>query len=95
MSDKTLVTSRFLITGRVQGVGYRFFAKQLAEELGVTGWVRNLTDGRVEAQASGAPEALDKLQQGLEQGPVGARVDDIEIGDLPRSSIRSGFDIRF
>jgi len=78
MSEDVRWTTGFLISGRVQGVGFRFFAKQLADQIGVVGWVRNLADGRVEALASGSPSQLAALLAGLEEGPVGARVDDIE-----------------
>jgi acylphosphatase len=58
-----------LVTGRVQGVGFRAFVERTAREIGVTGWVRNLDDGRVEAYAVGAPEQLDELAARLQQGP--------------------------
>ncbi|HEU5020387.1 MAG TPA: acylphosphatase [Bryobacteraceae bacterium] len=57
------------MTGRVQGVGFRAFVERTAREIGVTGWVRNLDDGRVEAYAVGAPEQLDELAARLHQGP--------------------------
>ena len=95
MSDKTAVARKFLISGRVQGVGYRFYAKRLAEELGVSGWVKNLADGRVEARATGDPEVIDELLAGLRQGPVGARVDQIEVSELQVESAGAGFDIKF
>jgi acylphosphatase len=60
---------RWLVTGRVQGVGFRAFVERTAREIGVTGWVRNLDDGRVEAYAVGAPEQLDELAARLHQGP--------------------------
>ena len=57
------------MTGRVQGVGFRAFVECAARDIGVTGWVRNLDDGRVEAYAVGAPEQLDELAAHLHQGP--------------------------
>lgn len=68
---------RFFVQGRVQGVGYRFFVQELAEELGLRGYVRNLRDGRVEVLAIGSPEKLRLLRQGLEKGPLLARVAEV------------------
>lgn len=61
----------------VQGVGYRFFATRTAERLGVSGWVKNLRDGRVEVYAIGSPKALKDFRRELERGPAGATVDDV------------------
>ncbi len=63
-----------VIKGRVQGVGFRYFAKTMAEELNLTGWVRNLTDGSVEILAIGPVPALEQFMQRLKTGPVGSRV---------------------
>ncbi|TWI58591.1 acylphosphatase [Pseudomonas duriflava] len=62
------------ISGRVQGVSYRESARRKAEQLNVTGWVRNLTDGRVELLAEGEPEALEAFKAWLRQGPEHASV---------------------
>lgn len=71
------VAKRFYVNGMVQGVGYRFFAVRSAERLGITGWVKNLGDGRVEAYAIGSPDALKKFRSELKRGPTGAIVDDV------------------
>jgi acylphosphatase len=71
------VARRFLISGRVQGVGYRYFARDVAVREGVTGWVRNLPDGRVEARVEGEVEAVTRVERALRSGPGGARVDDV------------------
>jgi len=60
---------RWLISGRVQGVGYRYFAQCAASGLGLTGYARNLADGRVEVYAVGAPAKLDELAGALRRGP--------------------------
>src|SRR6185312_12241701 len=60
---------RWLVTGRVQGVGFRAFVERSGQNIGVTGWVRNLDDGRVEAYAVGTPAQLDELAARLHQGP--------------------------
>jgi len=66
------------ISGIVQGVFFRKNTKMQAEKLGLSGWVRNLSDGRVEVVAEGPREKLDKLLEWLGHGPTGARVDKIE-----------------
>jgi acylphosphatase len=69
---------RFLVTGRVQGVGFRWFVEREAHILGMAGWVRNNADGRVEVFAQGSPEQLSALRARLHQGPRAARVDNVE-----------------
>jgi acylphosphatase len=66
-----------LVSGRVQGVGFRYFVKQRADAAGVAGWVRNLRDGRVEAVLAGAPEAVQAALQDIGRGPAGARVEQV------------------
>ncbi|MGB9894215.1 MAG: acylphosphatase [Candidatus Saccharicenans sp.] len=68
-----------LIAGRVQGVAFRFFAQHVANILGVTGWVRNLYDGRVEVVAEGDQEILEQFLAELKKGPRLARVEEIEV----------------
>jgi acylphosphatase len=69
-----IVARRFVISGRVQGVGFRWFAKDVAQREGVTGWVRNLPDGRVEAFVEGESDAVIRVERSLRTGPRGARV---------------------
>jgi acylphosphatase len=66
-----------IVVGRVQGVGFRFFVKRHADLLGLTGYVRNLPEGRVDVVAEGSTEALDQLTKLLELGPSGAVVIDV------------------
>ena len=66
------------IKGRVQGVGFRYHALQTAQELGLTGWVRNLRDGRVEVLAEGEHEVLNKFLRDLRKGPISADVRDLD-----------------
>lgn len=75
MSEKT---NKYLIKGRVQGVGFRAFTESSARELGLKGYVRNLPDGSVEAVAHGPVDDLFKFENRLEKGPALARVIDIE-----------------
>jgi acylphosphatase len=84
--------SRFFVTGRVQGVGFRFFAVGEAERLGLSGHVRNLRDGRVEAYAIGTPEQLAQFRARLEKGPRLSSVDSVaeQSADID-SQYASGF----
>ncbi|MEA4811304.1 MAG: acylphosphatase [Anaerolineaceae bacterium] len=81
------------VSGRVQGVGFRYFVHQLASHLGLNGWVRNLPDGRVETLAEGEMEALEALLTGLKRGPGGARVQEVKTDWAPASGEFDRFDI--
>jgi len=85
---------RYLVSGRVQGVGFRFFVEHIAYELGIKGWVRNLPDGRVEVYAIGSPEQLDELKKQLWEGPPLARVDNVVEQPAPLERCH-GFQIRY
>lgn len=89
-----LVARRYVIGGRVQRVGFRNFTATAAAREGVTGWVRNLTDGCVEVMAEGAAEAVERFEQQLRHGPRGARVDDVQVTEAPRSGRYAGFTVR-
>lgn len=78
-----LPARRYLISGRVQGVGYRLFAVGAAARAGVNGYVRNLCDGRVEVHAAGTPEALAALRRELAAGPRFAAVDEVREEPAP------------
>lgn len=69
---------RFVVRGRVQGVGFRWFVEREAHTLGISGWVRNNFDGSVEVLAMGTREQLSGLRSRLQQGPRAARVDKVE-----------------
>jgi acylphosphatase len=75
------VTKHLRISGRVQGVGFRFHVERKARGLGVTGWVRNRHDGTVEATVQGAPEAVEAVIAAARQGPRAALVTDVEVTD--------------
>jgi len=72
-----LETRRFVISGRVQGVGFRWFVERDAAQTGITGWVRNCDNGDVEVMATGTADQLRTLRQKLQQGPRAARVDHV------------------
>ncbi|MGH9359708.1 MAG: acylphosphatase [Terriglobia bacterium] len=78
-----LAAKRYLISGRVQGVGFRFFAEREANRLGLRGYVRNLSDGRVEAYAVGEPGFLNSFRGRLAEGPRAAKVVQIDESDQP------------
>ena len=90
-----LAARRFLVSGRVQGVGFRFFAQEAAALDGLAGWVRNLDDGRVEVLAQGEREALVRFERTIRRGPPGARVEDVTTTyeEAPTDHL-SGFRIR-
>ena len=71
----------FVITGRVQGVGFRFYMQRKARELGVTGWVRNRRDGSVEAVIQGEPGAVESMTAWTRRGPPSAVVTEVKIAD--------------
>jgi len=68
-----------VISGRVQGVGFRYFVERAARGIGVTGWARNLDDGSVEVHANGSKSQLDELESRLRQGPPRADVRGFEV----------------
>jgi acylphosphatase len=76
-----VVTKRLLITGRVQGVGFRFYTQRKARELGLTGWVRNCRDGSVEAVIQGDPGAVETMIAWARRGPRSAVVSDVRVTD--------------
>ncbi len=77
---------RFVVSGRVQGVGYRYFVVREVGALGVAGWVRNLPDGRVEVVVAGDPAQLAAVEGRLWQGPPHAQVAAVEATDVPPPS---------
>jgi len=77
------VGRRYFIRGRVQGVGYRYFVEQVAAQLGLTGYARNLEDGRVEVHAVGKPEDLSELAGRLRRGPLWSDVRGVEEQEAP------------
>ena len=89
------MTIRAIVKGRVQGVGYRFFTRRTALELGIKGYVRNLPDGTVEVVAQGSREQIEKFIDKLREGPPLAIVEDIELEELPEGESFDDFEIRY
>ena len=85
---------RFLVSGRVQGVGFRYFARRVAGRLGLVGWVRNLPDGSVEAVAEGSPEELARFHSELRLGPTLADVTKVTASPTDSGEALTGFEIR-
>ena len=71
----------YIVRGRVQGVGFRWFVEREARTLGIAGWVRNRMDGTVEVLAMGTREQLSQLHSHLRQGPRAARVDEVDVSE--------------
>lgn len=81
------VARRWVLEGRVQGVGFRWYAMNQGQALGVRGWVRNREDGAVEVVALALPETMERLDAALVQGPPGARVTRITREDVPHQFV--------
>ncbi len=77
-AEKATKARRFIVRGRVQGVGYRWFVEREAHILGIAGWVRNNSDASVEVLAMGTRDQLSGLRARLQEGPRAARVDNVE-----------------
>ncbi|MBN1550707.1 acylphosphatase [bacterium] len=89
-------TLKVQVSGRVQGVGYRYFTRKIANKLGILGTVRNLVNGNVEIIAQADIEALDEFIEYLRQGPSMARVSEIDSADITHSAPAfQSFDIVF
>jgi acylphosphatase len=86
---------RWIIRGRVQGVGFRWFVMREAERLHLGGYARNLPDGSVEVVSQGPEDALEKLEQQLRRGPSHARIDDVARLQVPlERDVPTSFEIR-
>ena len=89
-AEKSVEAKRYLVRGRVQGVGFRWFVEREAHMLAVAGWVRNNHDGSVEVLAQGTREQLSGLHARLREGPPAARVDSVDVSE---AAITGGLDL--
>lgn len=85
---------RFVVHGRVQGVGFRYFVQNEAEQLGLDGYVKNRADGTLEVCASGGREQIEKFRRRIAQGPRWSRVDRVDESDAT-TAVREGFRIEY
>lgn len=96
--DGPVTLQHLLISGRVQGVGYRYSLFHQAQEAGLSGWCRNLADGRVEAVIQGPPDQVEQLIAWCHEGPRHAQVDAVQVVALPADDTNPdwgpGFEIR-
>jgi acylphosphatase len=89
------MVTRFVVHGRVQGVGFRWFVAREASRLSLDGYVQNLPDGSVEVLASGGDAALRRLEEALARGPTAARVDHVDKAEVSHEiNLPKPFDIR-
>jgi acylphosphatase len=89
-----IIAKRFVIRGRVQGVGFRYFLQDHAAVEGVHGYVRNLPDGSVEAVVEGDTESVTRVERALRRGPASAQVDHVQVEGVAPSGRATGFSIR-
>lgn len=89
-----IVARRFFVSGRVQGVGFRYFVQDHAAVEGVHGYVRNLPDGRVEALVEGEAESVLRVERAIRRGPPGARVEQVAVDDVAPAGRATGFAVR-
>jgi acylphosphatase len=78
---------RLMVRGRVQGVGFRYFAERTAARLGLAGWVRNRADGSVEAVAAGEAAQVEAMVEACRRGPSSARVDSLDVLDASEADL--------
>ena len=88
------VARRFIVSGRVQGVGFRYFAQDAARREGLHGYATNHDDGTVEVKAEGEAEALERFERALRRGPSRARVEGVLIDEIDPTALSGGFYVR-
>ena len=93
MSETRAITA--VVTGRVQGVGFRYSTQRMASQLGLDGWVRNQYDGSVELHAQGDKDVVSRFLGFLEEGPPAARVVNLHVAEAPIDPSLRGFGVRY
>jgi acylphosphatase len=89
-----MISRQVFYEGRVQGVGFRYSTRNLAKGFDVTGWVRNLTDGRVELQVSGERDEVEAFLTAMEESELNSYIKKTDIHDIPPITDARGFEIR-
>jgi acylphosphatase len=93
-NDRMRIARRFIVSGRVQGVGFRYFALDAARREGLHGYVANQEDGSVEAVAEGESESVERFERAMRRGPSRSRVEHVMVDEIEPSQGNSGFHIR-
>jgi acylphosphatase len=88
------IARRFVVSGRVQGVGFRYFTLDAARREGLHGYVTNNADGSVEAVAEGEAEAVERFERALRRGPSRSRIEHVLVDEVEPSALNAGFEIR-
>lgn len=89
------IRRRVVISGRVQGVNFRYYTRSMARQVGAVGWVRNLPDGNVEAVIEGAPEVVEEVISWCWNGPPSGRVDNVLVQEESPTGEFADFDIKY
>lgn len=89
-----IVARRYVIVGRVHGVGFRWFTHDAAAREGLQGWVRNLADGSLEIVVEGDDASVDRLEAAVRRGPSHARVEGVVMEEIAPTGRTTGFEIR-
>ena len=97
MANSEITVVKGTVTGRVQGVGFRYFVQEVATKLGIVGWVRNLSDGRVEFELQGEQTAIKDTISRIKEGPAYAKVESIDYSTIAANGTEqcSDFSIRY
>ena len=95
MSQKKIGTYNLLLTGRVQGVGFRYFAQARASRYNIKGYVRNTYDNKVEVVCQGEPDNLDKFILEVKNGPSFSHITDVEMEEIKDSPTYDSFEIKY
>lgn len=90
-----MVRKHIIVKGVVQGVGFRYFTRRLANQMGLAGYVRNLPGGNVEVEVEGEDGMVKEMVENLRTGPSSAHVTGIEVEDLPPEGEEGGFEVNY
>ncbi len=94
IEENDRVCAHILVSGRVQGVAFRYYARNLAYQLGMRGWIKNLANGQVELVVEGSKNSVKEMIEWCKQGPRMAQVEDVEVDWLPCSGQYVDFQVK-